>query len=68
MTTRDALMSRQYLKLAEAADLGYGSVSTLRRVIRAGDLPAWRRGRDLYVRPEDLEALMRPVDAVGGDR
>lgn len=55
------------ITLQEAADLGYGSVSTLRRRIHSGALPATKlRGCKYRVRIADLEALAAPVPHVEG--
>jgi excisionase family DNA binding protein len=43
-----------------AAYLGV-SVSTLRRAIREGELPARRVGRQIRIEVQDLEALLRKV-------
>lgn len=58
----DEVSRKRYLKLIEAKQLGYGSVPTLRRDIREGRLPAFRIGRNVVVRPEDLEARVTPVE------
>lgn len=47
------------LTLREAAELGYGSVSTLRRYIDAGELRAIRQGRRIWLCKKDLDALCR---------
>ncbi len=42
---------------AAATCLGV-SVSTVRRLVRSGDLPAFRVGRQLRFRPEDIDAYI----------
>ena len=51
----------QLLTLSEAADLGYGGYSTLRKLIAENRLPAVRLGRRVKVRRADLEALTHPT-------
>lgn len=51
----------QLLTLSEAADLGYGGYSTLRKLIAENRLPAVRLGRRVKVRLADLEALTQPT-------
>ena len=43
-----------------AARLGV-SQATIRRRIKAGDLPAYAIARKQLIRPEDADALLRPV-------
>ncbi|WP_409485128.1 excisionase family DNA-binding protein [Arsenicicoccus dermatophilus] len=52
----------RYMTLQEAAiDTGF-TVKTLRRWISDGRLPAYRfGGRVIRVRPEDVDALARPI-------
>lgn len=56
-----------YLSLAEAAVHTDLSTKTLRRRIADGTLPAYRAGRLIKVRPEDLDALFRQIPN-GGTR
>ena len=48
----------QLLTLQQAADRLQISMSTIRRLIKAGKLQAVRIGRNLRVRPADLEAYI----------
>lgn len=51
-----------WLSLQDAAEFYAVSVTTLRRRISAGDLPAGRCGRRIIrVRVQDLDALFRPI-------
>ncbi|ATD70731.1 helix-turn-helix domain-containing protein [Gordonia sp. 1D] len=51
-----------YLDVPEVARRTGYSELTVRSKIRSGILPAIRRGRRLYVRPEDLDALFSPIE------
>lgn len=48
----------QLLTLQQAADRLQISMSTIRRLINAGKLQAVRIGRNLRIRPADLEAYI----------
>jgi len=48
----------QLLTLQQVADRLQVSMSTVRRLVSAGDLVAVRIGRNLRVRPEDLAAYI----------
>lgn len=48
----------QLLTLQQAADRLQISMSTIRRLIKAGKLQAVRIGRNLRIRPADLEAYI----------
>ncbi|WP_220794137.1 helix-turn-helix domain-containing protein [Nocardioides pelophilus] len=51
-----------WMTLQQAAVYIAASVKTIRRLIAAGDLPAYLCGkRGLRVRREDLDNLMRPL-------
>lgn len=51
-----------WMTLQQAAVYVAASVKTIRRLIAAGDLPAYLCGkRGLRVRREDLDNLMRPL-------
>jgi excisionase family DNA binding protein len=52
--------SIERVPLRAATELGF-AYSTLRKKIASGDLPAERFGRRLFVRVDDLEALLTPV-------
>ncbi len=51
-------MTEQLLKLEEVCERLKVSMSTVRRLIDRGDLVAVRVGRNLRVRPADLEAYI----------
>lgn len=53
------------IDLREAAARSGRTVQQLRRMIRAGDLPAVKHGRKLYVRPEDIDRLNGPTPSPG---
>lgn len=57
-----ANLSARWLSLQDAADLYSVSVTTLRRRIASGDLPAGRSGRKLIrVRALDVDALFHTI-------
>jgi excisionase family DNA binding protein len=56
----------QYLTLAEAADLMAVSIKTLRRRIADGTIPAYRCGRVIRIRAEDLERALLPIPSARG--
>lgn len=58
--------SREWLTLREAEERFKLSRDTLRRRIRQGRLPAYREGRLIRIRIEDVEALFHPIPI--GDR
>lgn len=51
----------RYLGLAQAATYTDLSTRTLRRRIAEGVLPAYRTGRLIKIRTEDLDKLFRPI-------
>jgi len=51
----------RWLSLQEAADHVGMSVKTLRRMISAGNLPAYRLGKAVRIKPEDLEATLQRI-------
>ena len=55
------------LTLPEVVEALKVSESTVRRRIREGSLKAIRIGRQLRVRPEDLEAFLRLHEVTPGD-
>lgn len=63
--TPAAPLAENLLTLREAAALGYGGYSTLRKRIREGRLSAFRLGNRLVVRRDDLDALITPVHPAG---
>jgi len=50
-----------YLSLAQAATYADLSTKTLRRRIADGTLPAYRTGRLIKIRREDLDGLFRQI-------
>lgn len=60
MTNRPTQSPDRLLTLADVADFLAVSLSTVRRLVRDGNLPAVRVGqRSIRVRPEDLEAYLQ---------
>lgn len=51
----------EYVDVPEVARRTGYSELTVRAKIRAGILPAVRRGRRLFIHPNDIEALFTPV-------
>lgn len=51
----------QYISQQQAADALGVHIRTIRRWIAAGDLPARRFGRQIRIRPEDLEKVGRQI-------
>lgn len=49
----------RYLTLTEATDRVPVSTVTIRRAIRAGELPAYKPAGRLLIRPEDLDAWVQ---------
>ena len=61
--------SRRWIDQRQAADYLGITDRTLRRMIAAGKLPAYRLGpRLLRIDVADLDALLRPVPVGGGSR
>ena len=60
-----AVAVEDLLTLREAAELGYGAYSTLRKRIREGKLTAHRLGNRLVASRDDLDALITPVHPAG---
>lgn len=59
--------SRRWVDQRQAAEYLGITDRTLRRMIAAGDLPAYRLGKKmLRVDMADLDALLRPIPAGGG--
>lgn len=50
-----------FLTLQQAVAEGFGAYSTLRLWISQGKLPAYKTGKRVKLRLEDLEALAKPV-------
>lgn len=56
----------EYETITEAAQRLGINPKTLRRRIADGKLPAYRLGRQVVrLRPEDVDALMRPIPTAG---
>ncbi len=53
--------ARRYVSIAEAAEHLGVSTDTIRRLIRSGDLAAFRVRNAIRLRIEDVDAVMRPV-------
>lgn len=51
----------RWLSIPGAASWVSVSAKTIRRRIAAGDLRAYRCGKSIRVKTDDLEAMMRPV-------
>ena len=50
-----------YVSVNEAIEAGYGSRTKLWRLVKQGKLPAFKNGRNVYYKQEDLEALLEPA-------
>lgn len=59
----------QLISITEAADRCHTSYWTIRRRIADGSLHAWRMtgGRTIRLDAAEVDNLLRPVPAVGGD-
>lgn len=67
MSTSTTNPTRRWLSQAEAADYLGITDRTLRRMIAAGKLRAYRLGpRLLRIDLDDLDALLRPIPTAGG--
>ena len=51
----------RWLSISNAASWVNVSAKTIRRRIAAGELRAYRCGKTIRVKTDDLEAMMRPV-------
>lgn len=55
-----------YTSVGGAADIAGVSPKTIRRRIACGDLPAYRTGKLIRVKVDDVEnAMMRPIPTAG---
>ena len=61
MATEPASDRPRWLSIPGAASWVSVSVKTIRRRIAAGDLRAYRCGKSIRVKTDDLEAMMRTV-------
>ncbi|MDK4250594.1 helix-turn-helix domain-containing protein [Corynebacterium pseudodiphtheriticum] len=62
-TTREV---PRLITLQQAADSTQLSVRTLRRYIAEGNLTAYRAGRAIRLKPEDVDALFTPTNQWDG--
>lgn len=53
--------TKPLLSIPDAAEYSGASQKTIRRRIADGTIPAVRIGRLIRIRPEDLEAALRPI-------
>ncbi len=53
----------EWLTLQEAAQFAKVHWQTLRRMIKSGQLKAYKFGRTWRIKPADLEAALRPADS-----
>ena len=58
------MSDKQYLDITEAHEYAGRHENTIRRWIHDGKLPAYRFGRELRVKREDLDAMYKPVEPV----
>ncbi len=66
MAAIDSTKPGTFISLSGAADMLNISVSTLRRRIAAGELPAFRSGRRIIrIKVTDLEKMLRRVPSTG---
>jgi excisionase family DNA binding protein len=66
---KTATQSRRWLTQAEAAEYLNVTDRTIRALVRRGELPAYRVGaRMIRIDARDLDALLKPIPAVGGDQ
>ncbi len=57
-----------YTSIGGAAEIAGVSTKTIRRRIACGDLPAYRTGKLIRVKVDDVEnAMLRPIPTTGGD-
>ncbi len=52
---------RPWFTQPQVAEIFQVSEQTVRRMIARGELPAYRVGAQIRVRPEDVERMLRPV-------
>lgn len=56
-------LNRNYYTIFEVADLLQFHHQTIRRMIRSGELPAKKLGKEWRIKKEDLEAFTAPNNA-----
>ncbi|GAB6939548.1 helix-turn-helix domain-containing protein [Isoptericola variabilis] len=66
--SRTTTLPEPYWSVADTAHAGQVNHMTVRRAIDRGDLPAYRIGRVLRIRPEDAQAWItaKPATPSGG--
>ncbi len=52
------ISSKDYLTIEEVSEMLHLKVSTVRRLIREGSLPAYRPGNRLIIRRQDIDAYV----------
>lgn len=68
MATQPTTTSQAYETLAQVSErTGLGS-RTIRRYVAEGKLVAYRAGRNLRFKPQDVDAMFTPTTGFGGDR
>ncbi len=60
-----AAVTKQYLSVNEAAEILDMNHYTIRREIAKGRIKAYRLGRTIRIRPEDLAKALKPVTSTG---
>ena len=58
-------VTSEWITLEDAAITASVHEATVRRAIARGDLPAYRVGRSLRIRREDLPLMFRAIPAAG---
>ena len=64
MATVSASDRPRWLSIPAAAAWVSVSVKTIRRRITAGELRAYKCGKSIRIKTDDLEAMMRPVPSI----
>lgn len=54
----------EYFGVRQTSDITGLSQQTIRKLISENELPAYRAGDNIRIRREDVEALMKPMNAV----
>lgn len=62
--TRTAPTSVPFLTLKETAQHTKASEKTLRRMIARGELKAYKFGRQIRIKPADIEKALKPVTSL----
>ncbi|WP_431603675.1 helix-turn-helix domain-containing protein [Corynebacterium accolens] len=66
MTSNNSPALPHLITLQQASDTTQLSVRTLRRYIAEGRLTAYRAGRSIRLKPEDVDALFTPTNKWDG--